>query len=62
MESQSDIAADASKYQTALESEELPALLRKIDAYDQEQGDVLTRLALQLTTATFVRTSEPIGA
>lgn len=50
------------KHQAAVRPEELPALLRKVDAYDQEQGDTLTRLALQLMAATFVRTSELIGA
>lgn len=50
------------KHQAAVRPEELPELLRKIDAYDKEQGDTLTRLALQLMAATFVRTSELIGA
>lgn len=50
------------KHQAAVRPEELPALLRKVDAYDQESGDTLTRLALQLLAATFVRTSELIGA
>lgn len=50
------------KHQAAVRPEDLPALLRKIDAYDQEAGDTLTRLALQLMAATFVRTSELIGA
>jgi len=50
------------KHQAAVRPEELPALLRKIDAYDQEFGDTLTRLALQLLATTFVRTSELIGA
>lgn len=47
------------KHQAAVRPEELPELLRKIDAYD---GDLLTRLALQMMAATFVRTSELIGA
>lgn len=47
------------KHQAAVRPEELPELLHKIDAYD---GDPLTRLALQLMAATFVRTNELIGA
>lgn len=50
------------KHQAAVKPEELPDLLRKIDAYDKDTGDTLTRLALQLMAATFVRTSELIGA
>lgn len=50
------------KHQAAVRPEELPALLRKIDAYDKESGDTLTRLALQLMATTFVRTGELIGA
>lgn len=42
-----------------LDQKELPELLKKIDEYD---GQPLTRLALQLMTYTFVRTSELIGA
>lgn len=42
-----------------LSEKELPELLRKIDTYD---GQPLTRLAMQLMTLTFVRTSELIGA
>lgn len=42
-----------------IELEELPDLLRKIMAYE---GSAITRLALQLMTLTFVRTSELIGA
>lgn len=65
-----DIAADLrgaltphkKKHQAAVRPEELPALLRKIDTYDTDTGDTLTRLALQLMEATFVRTSELIGA
>lgn len=65
-----DIAADLrgaltphkKKHQAAVRPEELPALLRKIDTYDTDTGDTLTRLALQLMAATFVRTSELIGA
>lgn len=49
-------------HQAAVRPEELPDLLRKIDAYDKETGDTLTRLALQLMAATFVRTNELIGA
>lgn len=50
------------KHQAAVRPEELPDLLRKIEAYDKDTGDTLTRLALQLMAATFVRTSELIGA
>ena len=65
-----DVAADLrgaltphkQQHQAAVRSEDLPALLRKIQTYDQESGDTLTRLALQLMAATFVRTSELIGA
>ena len=50
------------KHQAAVRPEELPDLIRKIAAYDKETGDTLTRLALQLMAATFVRTSELIDA
>lgn len=50
------------KHQAAVRPEELPDLLRKVDAYDKETGDTLTRLALQLMAVTFVRTGELIGA
>ena len=50
------------KHQAAVRPEELPDLIRKISAYDKETGDTLTRLALQLMAATFVRTSELIDA
>lgn len=50
------------KHQAAVRPEELPDLLRKIETYDKDTGDTLTRLALQLMAATFVRTSELIGA
>ncbi len=42
-----------------VDARELPALLRKIDAY---QGTPVTRLAMKLMALTFVRTSELIGA
>lgn len=42
-----------------IDAPELPALLRKIDAY---QGTPTTRLAVKLMTLTFVRTGELIGA
>ena len=48
-------------HQAAVRPEELPDLLRAIATYD-EIGDRQTRLALQLLTLTFVRTSELIGA
>lgn len=41
------------KHQAAVRPEELPDLLRKIDAYDETTGDTLTRLALQLLGATW---------
>ena len=47
------------QHQPAIRPEDLPELLRKIDAYN---GETLTKLALQLMAATFVRTSELIGA
>lgn len=49
------------KHQASVRPEELPALLRAIDAYEAI-GDRQTRLALQLLTLTFVRTGELIGA
>lgn len=56
----SDVLKPAKKTNCArLSEKELPELLLKIDAYD---GQPLTRLALQLMTLTFVRTSELIGA
>jgi integrase len=42
-----------------IDATELPALLRKIDAY---QGTPVTRLAVKLMALTFVRTGELIGA
>lgn len=42
-----------------VDARELPALLRKIEAY---QGTPVTRLAMKLMALTFVRTSELIGA
>lgn len=50
------------KHQAAVRPEELPDLLRGVDAYDKTTGDTLTRLALQLLGATFVRTGELLGA
>ena len=44
-----------------MKPEELPALLRAIDGYDQI-GDLQTKLALKLLALTFVRTGELIGA
>jgi integrase len=50
-------------HRTRLEAKEFPELLRKIDLYDSEyQGSEITRLALQLMTLTFLRTSELIQA
>jgi len=42
-----------------IDARELPALLRKIEAY---QGTPVTRLAMKLMALTFVRTTELIGA
>lgn len=50
------------RHQAAVRPEELPELLRRIEGYDSENGDTLTRLALQLLSVTFVRTAELIGA
>lgn len=47
------------QHQPAIRPEDLPELLHGIETYD---GDALTKLALQLMAATFVRTSELIGA
>ena len=56
----SDILKPTKKVNHArVDEKELPELLQKIDGYD---GHPLTRLALQLMTLTFVRTSELIGA
>ena len=49
------------QHQAAVRLEELPDLLRAIDAY-AEQGDRQTMLALKLLALTFVRTNELIGA
>ena len=50
-------------HRTRLEAKEFPELLRKIDSYDTEyRGSEITRLALQLMTLTFLRTSELIQA
>ena len=50
-----------SKNQAAVRPEEVPALLRAIDEYEQI-GDRQTALALRLLALTFVRTGELIGA
>lgn len=55
------LAPHVKKHQAAVKPEELPALLRVIDTYDQI-GDTQTKLALQLLAITFVRTNELIGA
>ena len=48
-------------HRARIDAKELPELLRKIDAYDtQFGGDELTKLAMQLMTLTFLRTSELI--
>lgn len=62
-----DVCADLSiameshtkRNMAAVKPKELPQLLARIDAYE---GELQTRLALQLIANTFVRTSELIGA
>lgn len=47
------------KHVAALSAEELPELLRRIDGYtDTSDGELQTKLALQLMVLTFVRTTE----
>lgn len=53
------LAARKKKNYARLDSKELPALLRHMEAY---QGSAITRLAMKLMALTFVRTSELIGA
>ena len=56
----SDILPSRAKTHYArIDARELPALLRKIEAY---QGSAVTRLAMKLMALTFVRTGELIGA
>lgn len=56
----SDILRKRAKVNYArIDASELPALLRKIEAY---QGTPVTRLAIKLMSLTFVRTGELIGA
>ena len=51
------------KHRTSLSPKEVPELLRKIDAYDVDNnGSVITKLAMRLMAYTFVRTSELIQA
>ena len=50
-------------HRARIDAKDLPELLRKIDTYDtQFGGDELTKLAMQLMTLTFLRTSELIQA
>ncbi len=51
-------------HRLAVKPDELPELLRRIDAYDSEEygGDLQTRLALQFLFLTAVRTKELRGA
>ena len=60
----SDVVANKPvQHRTRIDPRDFPELLRKIDAYDVDfQGNEVTRLALQLMTLTFLRTSELIGA
>lgn len=53
------LPARRQEHYSRVDSRELPALLRHIDAY---QGSPVTRLAMKLMALTFVRTSELIGA
>ncbi|MFO1415274.1 MAG: tyrosine-type recombinase/integrase [Burkholderiales bacterium] len=55
------LAPHKKKNQAAVTPDELPELLRAINAYDSV-GDKLTALALRLLALTFVRTNELIGA
>jgi len=49
----------AKTHYARIDAQELPNLLRKIEAY---QGSAVTRLAMKLMALTFVRTGELIGA
>lgn len=53
------LPARRQEHYSRVDSRELPALLRHIEAY---QGSVTTRLAMKLMALTFVRTGELIGA
>lgn len=53
------LASRRQKNYARVDTRELPALLRAIEAY---QGTPVTRLAIKLLALTFVRTSELIGA
>jgi integrase len=48
----------APKHMSALSAKELPDLLRKMDIYGSEGGEMQTQYALQLLALTFVRTGE----
>lgn len=50
------------KHQPAIQPDELPALLRAIDQYAGQGGEVQTQRALQFLALTFVRTKELIDA
>jgi integrase len=48
----------APKHMSALSAKELPDLLRKMDTYGSDGGEMQTQYALQLLALTFVRTGE----
>jgi integrase len=51
------------KHRTSLNLKEVPALLRKIDSYDADHdASIITTMAMQLMSHTFVRTTELIEA
>lgn len=51
------------KHRNSLAPKDVPELLRKIDSYvEDHDGSPITKLAMQLMSYTFVRTSELIGA
>ena len=53
------LAPHRKEHMPAVKTEEVPALLRKIELYE---GDLQTRLGLKMLALTFVRTKELIGA
>lgn len=67
---QRDITADLkgalktakTQHRAFLREDELPEYLRKLEAYDKEGGELLTKLALKMLLLTFVRSSELRGA
>lgn len=67
---QRDITADLKgalktakiKHRAYLKEEELPEYLAKLEEYDKQGGELLTKLALKLLLLTFVRSNELRGA